>query len=247
METVKRTTGEQALGSDGVMVADLEVMAAANNYRNWMYKRMEPYIGQRILEVGAGIGNFTELLLDRELVVASDKYQMCVDYLQQRLGAQLKGAPVQMDLAAPPERAMHEYGFDTVICINVLEHVEDDAKALAFMHSVLVPGGRVILLVPAFQFLYGTIDRAIEHYRRYTKKDLLPRMREAGFEVESAFYMNVIGMAGWFWNNRVRKIKEENAAQIQVFDKFIAPWAERVERTLPPPFGLSLIAIGRKS
>ena len=240
------TGGEQALGSDGVMVADLEVMAGANNYRNWMYKRMEPYIGQRILEVGAGIGNFTELLLDRELVVASDKHQMCVDYLQRRLGAQLKGAPVRMDLAAPPEHALHEYGFDTVICINVLEHVEDDAKALAFMRSVLVPGGRTILLVPAFQFLYGTIDRAIEHYRRYTRKDLLPRMREAGFGVETAFYMNVIGMAGWFWNNRVRKIKEENAAQIQVFDKFIAPWAERVERSLRPPFGLSLIAIGRK-
>lgn len=244
--------GEQTPGGDGgqlpggVMVADLEAMAGAHNYRHWMYRRMEPFIGQRILEVGAGIGNFTELLLDRELVVASDKYEMCVDYLRRRLGARLKDAPVRMDLAAPPARALHGYGFDTVICINVLEHVEDDAKALSFMHSVLAPGGRLILLVPAFGFLYGTIDRAIEHHRRYTRKDLLPRVREAGFGVEAAFYMNVIGMAGWFWNNRVRKIKEENPAQIKIFDRLIAPWAERLERSLPPPFGLSLIAVGRK-
>jgi SAM-dependent methyltransferase len=237
--------GAGAPGNDTVMVADLEIMAQANNYRNWMYRRIAPFIGQRILEVGAGIGNFTELLLDRELVVATDKYQLCVDYLHRRLGDNLKVVPALLDLAEPDE-ALARYGFDTVICMNVLEHIEDDLRALAYMRSVLAPGGRVILLVPAFQFLYGTVDRAIEHYRRYTRKDLLPKLRAGGFEVERAFYMNVIGMAGWFWNNRVRKIKEENAAQIGLFDRFIAPWAERVERAVPPPFGLSLIAIGRK-
>jgi hypothetical protein len=127
----------------------------------------------------------------------------------------------------------------------VLEHVEDDLRALQFMREALVPGGRTIILVPAFQFLYGTVDRAIEHYRRYTRKTLLPPMRAAGFEIEAAFYMNVVGMAGWFWNNRIRRTREENPAQIAVFDRFVAPWAERIERALPPPFGLSLIAVGR--
>ena len=233
-------------GTDSVMVADLEIMAQANNYRNWMYRRIAPYVSARILEVGAGIGNFTELLLDRELVVATDKFAMCVDYLQRRLGAQLKAAPIELDLADPPTDALKPYRFDTIICMNVLEHVADDVRALRFMHEVLVPGGRAIILVPAFQFLYGTVDRAIEHHRRYTRKTLLPRMRAADFEIESAFYMNVIGMAGWFWNNRIKRTAEENPAQIALFDRFIAPWAERVERILPPPFGLSLIAIGRK-
>jgi SAM-dependent methyltransferase len=232
--------------NDSVMVADLEIMANANNYRNWMYSRIEPYVGQRILEVGAGIGNFTELLLDRELVVPTDIYPLCVNYLQNRLGDNLKAAPQLLDLAHPSDHAWGDYRFDTIICMNVLEHVEDDRAALRFMHETLVPGGRAVILVPAFQFLYGTIDRAIAHYRRYTRKDLLPRMRESGFVIEKAFYMNVIGMAGWFWNNRLRKIKEEDASQIAVFDRYIAPWAERIERAIPPPFGLSLIAIGRK-
>jgi SAM-dependent methyltransferase len=229
-----------------VMVTDLEIMAGANNYRNWMYSRIAPFIGERILEVGAGIGNFTELLLDRELVVATDKYQLCLDRLTSRLGHNPKVLSEILDLGEPPEDRLIDYGFDTVICLNVLEHVEDDLRALAFMRSVLVPGGRLVLLVPAFNFLYGSVDQVIGHYRRYTRKDLLPRMREAGFVIESSFYMNVIGMAGWFWNNRVRKIKEESPSQIALFDRFIAPWAERVEKFIRPPFGLSLIAIGQK-
>jgi SAM-dependent methyltransferase len=243
---VRAAAAPDAPATDAVMVADLEIMARANNYRNWMYRRIQPYVGRRVLEVGAGIGNFTELLLERELVLATDKFELCVDYLRRRLGPQLKAAPMLLDLAAPPVSALKPFGFDTIICMNVLEHVEDDARALRFMHEVLVDEGRAIILVPAFQFLYGTVDRAIEHYRRYTRKTLLPRMREAGFELEAAFYMNVVGMAGWFWNNRIKRTTEENPAQIAIFDRFIAPWAERVERALPPPFGLSLIAVGRK-
>jgi 2-polyprenyl-3-methyl-5-hydroxy-6-metoxy-1,4-benzoquinol methylase len=233
------------MSTDNVMVADLEVMAHANNYRNWMYRQVEPYLGQRILEVGAGIGNFTEMLMDRELVVATDKFEKCVNYLKARLGHHLECMPMQLDLANPSGE-LERYDFDTVICLNVLEHVEDDLSALSYMYSVLQPRGRLVLLVPAFQFLYGSVDRAIEHHRRYTKRDLLPKMRQSGFQIEDAFYMNVVGMAGWFWNNRIRKIQEENLNQIGFFDRFIAPWAERIERFAPPPFGLSLIAIGNK-
>jgi SAM-dependent methyltransferase len=231
---------------ENAMVADLEVMAQANNYRNWMYRRIAPYVGQRILEVGSGIGNFTQLLLDRELVVPTDVSELCVRHLCERMGDGLRVQPKLLDLGHPSDEAWADYRFDTIICMNVLEHVEDDAHALSFMHSALAPGGRAIILVPAFSFLYGTVDSSIGHFRRYTRRDLLPPMRAAGFEIERSFYMNVVGMAGWFWNNRVRRIKEENAAQIGLFDRYVAPYAERVERLLPPPFGLSLIAIGHK-
>lgn len=228
------------------MIADLEIMAAANNYQNWMYRKIAPYVGNRILEVGAGIGNFTRLLLDRELVVPTDLSELCVNHLNQRLGDGLHVQPRKLDLGKPSDDKWAEFEFDTVICLNVLEHVNDHVRALKFMHSVLVPGGRAVILVPAFMFLYGTIDERIGHFRRYRRRGLLPPMREAGFTIERSFYMNVIGMAGWFWNNRVRRIKHEDKGQIQIFDRYIAPWAERLENFLPPPFGLSLIAIGHK-
>ena len=228
------------------MFADLEIMAQANNYQNWMFRKIAPYVGQRILEVGAGIGNFTRLLLDRELVVPTDLSPLCVNRLQQRLSDGLHVQPRLLDLGSPGDDDWSGFHFDTIICLNVLEHVEDHLRALRFMHSVLEPGGRAVILVPAFQFLYGTIDVRIGHFRRYRRGNLLPVMREAGFAIEHSFYMNVIGIAGWFWNNRVRHIKEEDPGQIQVFDRYIAPWAEQLERVLTPPFGLSLIAIGRK-
>jgi len=234
-----------ALENDEIMISDLEIMTSASNYRAWMYRRLAPFIGQRILEVGAGIGNFTELLSGRELVVPTDKYQKCVNYLKRRLDDCPIAAVLQLDLEKPEDADLDRFSFDTVVCLNVLEHVKDDLRALSFMRTVLEPGGRLVLLVPAFQFLYGSVDRAIGHYRRYTRRDLAPKMRQAGFEVEDSFYMNVIGMAGWFWNNRIMKIGEENPGQIGLFDRYIAPWAERIERALPPPFGLSLITIGQ--
>ncbi len=232
--------------NDSVTIADLEIMTQAVNYQNWMYRRIAPYLGQRILEVGAGIGNFTRLLLDRELVVPTDISESCLKQLQERLGVGLRVQPELLDLGNPTDRDWNKYEFDTVICLNVLEHVEDDARALSFMNSVLKSGGRSVLLVPAFMFLFGSIDTSIGHFRRYTRRTLVPRMLEAGFSLESTFYMNVIGMAGWFWNNRVRRINEENATQIDLFDRYIARPAERFERLIPPPFGLSLVAIGRK-
>jgi SAM-dependent methyltransferase len=231
---------------ENITVSDLEIMASAQNYRNWMFRQIAPYVGERILEVGCGIGNFTSLLMDRELIVATDVYAPCVDYLKTRLGGSLKVVPVQLDISEPAALELASYEFDTVICLNVLEHVEDDLRALSHMQSLLKPGGRLVLLVPAFQFLYGTVDKSLDHYRRYNRKTLLPRMQAAGFHIERSFYMNVIGMSGWFLNNRLLKRREENADQIEVFDRYIAPVAEKIEKLFPPPFGLSLIAIGQK-
>ena len=231
---------------DKILISDLETMTAAKNYRNWMYRRLTLYIGERILEIGAGIGNFTELLIDRELVVATDNYPPCIDYLTSRFGNRLKVPPMLLDASRNIESSLKAYHFDTVVCLNVLEHIEDDLKALSEMHQQLVINGRLVLLVPAFKFLHGTVDQSLGHYRRYNRKNLLPRMKQAGFTIERSFYMNVIGMAGWFWNNRIIKRREESGKQIGIFDRYIAPTAELAERLFPPPIGLSLIAIGRK-
>jgi len=229
-----------------ITVSDLEIMSNANNYSGWIYRRILPFIGQRILEVGAGIGNFTRLLLNRELIVAVDKHPACVDYLKARLGNSRTLVPMELDISDPAVCELSPYEFDTVICLNVLEHVEDDLSALAHMYSVLRAGGILILLVPAFQFLYGSVDRSLGHYRRYNRKSLIPKVRQAGFEVERVFYMNMIGMAGWLLNNRILGWREESARQIGFFDRFVAPWAESLERLIQPPVGLSLISVCRK-
>ncbi len=231
---------------DQILISDLEIMAGAKNYRGWMYRRLAPYIGKRVLEIGSGIGNFTKLLLDRDLVVATDNYQPCVDYLSSQLGEKLKAPPILLDAAGEIDPELKQHKFDTIVCLNVLEHIEDDLRALEQMHGLLVPNGQLVLLVPAFQFLHGSVDRALGHYRRYTRKDLLPTMQRAGFLVDRSFYMNVIGMAGWFWNNRIIKRTEESEKLIRIFDRYVAPVAELAERLVPPPTGLSLIAIGRK-
>jgi len=234
------------MGYDQILISDLEIMAGAKNYRRWMYRRLAPYIGRRILEIGAGIGNFTDLLLDREFVQATDNYQPCVEYLNARFGGRLPRPALMLDISADNGAELRARSFDTIICLNVLEHIENDLGALRRMHGLLAPAGRLVLLVPAFQFLYGTVDRALGHYRRYTQKNLLPRMRQADFVIERSFYMNAIGMAGWFWNNRITRRTAESKKQIGFFDRRVAPVAEVLEKVLPPPAGLSLIAIGRK-
>lgn len=225
------------------MVEHLKKLSAATNYHHWLYRQMASYMGQRILEVGAGIGNFTSLILDRELVVATDKYQMCVDYLATRHGPKLKVQPFQLDLTNPGSQ-LADIKFDTVICLNVLAHVEDDVQALRYMASKLLPHGRLLIVVPAFQFLSGNIDRIVEHYRRYTRKDLSAKLCQAGFKVERASYMNIAGTLGWFLISRILREEGESQAQIKFADRFIVPWSERLERLIPPPFGLSIVAVG---
>jgi hypothetical protein len=114
------------------------------------------------------------------------------------------------------------------------------------MWNALARRGRLIVLVPACQFIYGTVDRSLGHFRRYSRRSLLLKMRSAGFEIEASFFMNLPGIAGWFLNNRVLRRRQESRDQVVFFDRFIVPLVERLERVIAPPIGMSLIAIGRK-
>ena len=187
-----------------------------NNLR--VLNRLMPFVGERILEVGAGVGTLTERLLDRELIVVSDKDPVCVEILRKRLRDHRHARAQLLDLQKPKHGILNGFSFDTVVCSNGLEQVREDQAALAYLFSLLDPGGRLVLAVPAFN-----------HQRRYTKKTLLPKMRRAEFRVESAFYVNMIGMAG-----------------SRLLDKYLAPWTDRLERVIPPPCGMFLIAVGRK-
>ena len=140
---------------------------------------------------------------------------------------------------------LKKYKFDTVICVNVLEHMKNDKKALENMHSVLEKKGKLILMAPAFQALYGTIDKANKHYRRYNKKQLKSLLKQCNFKIKSMAYMNLFGLLGWWYHNKFLKISVHNTKDLLLFDK-LAPFLSFIEKIIPPPVGLSLIVIAEK-
>ena len=134
---------------------------------------------------------------------------------------------------------------DTIVCCNVLEHIEGDEAALADMHSLLVPGGRLALLVPALQRIYGTLDEHLRHFRRYEKAELEGKVRAAGFTLEDCRFLNRPGVFGWWLNGRVLRRRVLPKGQLRAF-RWIVPLLKR-EESSPPSYGMSLLAIARKS
>lgn len=228
------------------VVHDLEIMGSAINYRKWIFSHFSKYIGKRIVEIGAGIGNFTGFFLDRELVIVVDTHQSCVEYITRRFPDNRNIVALKGDISDKELSSLRQYHPDTMVCINVLEHVQDDAAALSNMFKVLGHGGQLALLVPSYQFLYGSIDRVVGHCRRYSRNELRKKIQDAGFAVEDLFYMNSIGVFGWFLNNRILKKENESPVQVRIFDKFFVPWLRYAEHIVRPPFGLSLVAIAKK-
>ena len=135
---------------------------------------------------------------------------------------------------------------DSVVCLNVLEHIKDDRLALSNMDSILGPGGKVILIVPAFKGLYGPIDANLGHYRRYGRRELAALAGRAGLKVRRLNYMNSVGFIGWWMNARVLPRQAQSESQIMIFDRLIVPVMSRIESVVRPPFGQSIFAVLEK-
>jgi SAM-dependent methyltransferase len=211
----------------------------------WLFDEIEPFLGQRILEVGCGLGNLTRHLLERELVVGIDLSADSVTRVSARFSARPNVRAVTYDITDPSVLGLARFGFDTAISLNVLEHIEDDLLALRHMQQLLCPGGRLIAIVPAHGWLYGSMDRSIGHYRRYTREDLAHKMRAAGFHIEVQKYLNALGTLGWFVNGRVLKQQVPPKGQLRLFN-LVVPFARAVECLVPLPFGLSLLSVARR-
>jgi SAM-dependent methyltransferase len=224
-------------------VADQARMSRARNYFAWQHRLAADELGKRVVEVGCGLGNFTEGLLEREFVVALDVERECVERLIERFRERTNLVAVTMDAAEAGFRELKRHEPDSCVCLNVLEHVQDDEAALANMAAVLPRGGRVVLIVPAFRGLYGPIDRNLGHYRRYSKEDMRRLAERAGLAVKKLRYMNTAGFFAWWVNARILRRQEQSEGQIVFFDDHIVPVLERLERIMPPPFGLSLFVV----
>jgi SAM-dependent methyltransferase len=223
----------------------LEAIQGMDNFNRWMYERLAPSIGRRVLEVGAGIGNLTQFYLDRELVVATDVEEDHLAVLREKFG-HLPHVPIlKADFMDDLVPLLGGYRFDTAVSSNVLEHILDDRKALENMFRVLVPGGHVVILVPAFMWLFGSLDEHLLHHRRYTRRELVEKVRTAGFEPVHVSWMNIFGMPGWFLNARIRRVQTLPPAQLRLFDRMV-PVFRAFEKVMGPPVGQSLIIVGRK-
>jgi SAM-dependent methyltransferase len=226
---------------DQVGAATLERLAAAPNFNRWMFDRLRPWIGQRVLEVGSGIGNMSAFLVDRERVVLTDTEPGYLDRLRERFGGRAN-IDVQRLFLPVLDGALATERFDTVICLNVLEHIEDDHASLVVMRRLLRPGGRLVLLVPALRALYGTLDEALGHFRRYGRADLIAKFQAAGFAMRHLEYFNLAGMPGWWFVGRVLRRRLIPAASVSWYDALVPLF--RLERFLPWRPGQSLIGVG---
>jgi SAM-dependent methyltransferase len=219
----------------------------ARNYYAWIADQFRPHLGRRVLDIGGGHGPH----LDH--VVASGRFVMSVDLSPECVAdmrSRFAGADFEARLGDISDPALAtdlaQLHFDTVVCINVLEHIEDDAAALHGMMQVLRPcAGRLFLLVPAHPLLFGTPDELAGHFRRYSRQGLLTALREAGFTVRRATYFNGLGAIPYLLNSRVlrpRTLSGSVDRQIVLFDRYCVPLLRRLERLVPMPFGQSLIA-----
>jgi glycosyltransferase involved in cell wall biosynthesis len=221
-------------------------MARLEPYNRWLVSRFEHALGRRILEIGAGFGNITRHLKGREILVASDLDPVALEHLKGtfRDDPSVRVASYRFPLEAAAREEVRALDVDTVVCLNVLEHIEDDRATLANMREALRSGGRLVLLVPAFARLYGTLDEHLHHFRRYERDELDAKIREAGFVLEDLRFVNRPGIFGWWLNGRVLRRRVLPRGQLLAF-KLLMPMLKREEER-PPSRGLSLLAIARK-
>jgi glycosyltransferase involved in cell wall biosynthesis len=221
----------------------LDRLNRAPRFTGWMADFIRPYIGNRVLEVGAGTGNMSVHLMPRSIYWATDINRSYLDYLV-TLRASRPYMRVGYTNAVDVSTFPTGQAFDTVVCLNVVEHVEDDAGALRNVWDALTEGGRAIILVPCGPWLYGSLDEVLGHYRRYTPEQLTSVAEGAGFHVERILKFNRPGVPAWWLNGRILHRKTFGLAQIRILN-MLTPIFRLLDAWLPLP-PLSIIAVLRK-
>lgn len=228
---------------------DLEIMNKAKRYNFWLFEQVRKYlIPGNILEIGAGIGNISQLIINNNkegitYLLEPDKY--CLNMLSKQY-RNIRN--VKLLNGKFPDYFLQENGeynghFNTIFLFNVLEHLKDDLKALKQLRNLLCVGGRLLILTPALPVLYGTIDHRLGHYRRYTKISLLKIATQSNFLIEKIHYMNLLGVLGWYINFVLLKRRKQNSTQVHLFSNFILPLQQFMEKIITPPIGQTLVAI----
>jgi SAM-dependent methyltransferase len=220
----------------------LEALEGARNYNTWVASLVLPHLGDDPIEIGSGTGTNAALLLEAGLarVTVTETDSELVERLRERFADDGRVTVRRLDLlaASPGEHS-------ACLALNVLEHIEDDAEALRAAGRLIRAGGAVVVFVPAFPFAMSDFDRAIGHYRRYTKASARDAFSRAGLGMEELRYVNAPGLAAWTVGMRLLRMRPREGLVLRGWDRAVVPVARRVERRVSPPFGQSLLAVGR--
>jgi len=220
----------------------LENLGEADKFNRWVLSCFERHLGPSVLEIGCGSGNFTVLMAGRgHRVTGVDVEPAYVEAARRRVSGFPDTRVSCLDATAEewPEP------FDTVVLLDVLEHIERDAELLSRLRRALKPGGKLILKVPAGSWLLGPMDTAIGHFRRYDKKSLADTMLSVGLAPVEMSYFNMASTLGWWFNGRVLRRTVPPSGEIRLFNSLV-PVFRAMESVIAPPFGLSLIAVGER-
>lgn len=222
---------------------ELEAMTAASNYYRWIHTRLSPYLGRHTIEVGAGVGTFAALLAGDPAIERLTLIEPAANnhpVLAARFG--------RIDRISVLHGFLSDYAADVrcdaLVLVNVLEHVEDDVSLVRHARRVLDPSGRLLIFVPAMPSIYGSLDRALEHERRYTPGALRRLLEGNGFSIKEMQYMNLPGAFFWFILSSVLRKRTLSARQVRLYDRWVIPWVVRLEARWKPPLGQSLLAVG---
>jgi SAM-dependent methyltransferase len=217
----------------------LDVLGGTPRINEWMLSRFAEHLQGTVLEVGAGIGNISEHLVPRvERAVLTDVEDVYVERLRERFRGRPNVDVARFDLASEPPDGVRAHRYDAIVAINVLEHVADDRLAVERLVRLLVPGGRLLVYVPACPWAFGRLDVELEHHRRYTRSTLHALLADDARRVGPIRYMNALGLAGWFVNGKVLRRRTLPPRQMKVFE-YLLPIV-KLEKHLALPLGLGL-------
>lgn len=236
--------------NDPVGYDTLETISKARHFNKWMYDTIHPFIKGNILEIGSGVGNISHfIVLNFNTVTLSDYNQDYCKGLKDQFSRNGNVKDIySLDLQHPDFTVFYknlQHKYDTVILLNVIEHLKNDAKAVENCHFLLKAGGNLIVLAPAYNFLYSKLDKAIGHYRRYSAASLASLFNKKAFEMVCSQYFNLLGAGGWLFFNRIMRKKKIEGNSMALFDKMV-PLAKSLDHLTGHKAGLSAIAVGKK-
>ncbi len=230
-----------------VVRATLHRMAQATRYNRWLMDMVRPHVGTCVLDVGCGLGTFVPLAAQAHTFVALEADPQLLDEARQRWTQYANVHFCLGDITDPATvRRLRRWPFDTVLFLNVLEHIADDRRALDHARDLLAPNGRLVLYVPAGPRLYGRLDAGLGHRRRYTRRGLTRLLRETALHPVVCRPVNTLGLVGWWLDNLWGRWDRIPTWQIRLFDAvvpFWQPWERALRRLWPDLPGLSLLCV----